>query len=73
MDVIALAKQEAARDGTSVSRMFSAMVRARVGDRSVRSSELSPKTRSLVGTLRLPADKSYDDLRWEATKEKFGL
>lgn len=73
MDVIALAKQEATRNGTSVSRMFAAMVRARVADDPVGSTELSPKTRSLVGTLKLPTDKSYDDLRWEAMKEKYGL
>ena len=71
-EVIAQAKELAARQGTSVSAMLSRRVRA-LGAGPGAGVKLGPITRRATGLVRLPADKTDRELVAEALAEKHGL
>lgn len=62
----------ARRHGTSVSNMFSRLVRA-MARRHREESDLPPITRKLSGIISLPKRKSDRDLIEEALSDKHGL
>lgn len=71
-DVVAQAKRLAAEQNTSVSAMFSRIVRA-MAEQSQSPSDLGPITRQVAGIVKLPKGKSPRDVLTEALVEKHGL
>lgn len=71
-EVIADAKRLAAERGTSVSAMFSGLVRAMAHEKH-EELEIGPKTRSLTGIISLPDGKTWHDVVAEALMEKYGI
>mgnify|MGYP006307340899 CR=1 FL=1 len=66
------AKRLAAERGTSVSAMFSRLVRA-MAHKPGQRIEIGPKTRSLTGIISLPEGKSARDILTERLMEKHGV
>lgn len=66
------ARRLASRHGTSISGMFSRLVRA-MSPRRRGDEELPPLTRKLAGMVVLPKGKSDRELIEEALLEKHGL
>ncbi len=71
-EVIRQAKRIAAEQGTSVSAMFSNMVRLMARKRG-EENEIGPITRSLTGIVSLPEGKTDRELITEALMDKHGL
>ena len=69
---IRAARRLARRYGTSISNMFSRLVRA-MARRAPEKDELPPITRKLTGIVSLPKHKSDRELIEEALIEKHGL
>ena len=74
-EVVKMAKRYARRHNTSVSATFSRLVRALASqDRSASVPVPAGSTlEKLSGIIRLPKDKTADDVRFEALAEKYGL
>lgn len=67
------AKKVAARQGTSVSSMFTRFVRAMdQPERDRRRIPIGPLTRRLSGIVKLPEGKTWEDVLDEAIMEKYG-
>jgi hypothetical protein len=71
-ETIEQAKRLAAESGTSVSAMFSRLVRAMAQDLD-EEIEIGPLTRELTGIVSLPDDKSDRELITEALMKKYGF
>ncbi len=71
-EVIEQAKKIAAEQGTSVSAMFSRLVRA-MAHKPGREIEIGPITRKLTGIISLPEGKTDRELITEALMDKYGL
>ena len=71
-ETIRQAKELAAEQGTSVSAMFSRLVRA-MARKPGEKIEIGPKTRSLAGIISLPEGKSARELLTEAVMDKYGV
>ncbi len=71
-ETIAQAKKLAAEQGTSVSSMFSRLVRL-MALKPGEKIEIGPVTRSLSGIVSLPEGKSDRELIEEALMEKYGI
>ena len=71
-ETIEQAKRLAAESGTSVSAMFSRLVRAMAQDRD-EEIEIGPLTRELTGIVSLPDEKSDRELITEALMKKYGF
>ncbi len=71
-ETIEQAKRIAAQQGTSVSAMFSRLVRA-MAHKTGQKIEIGPKTRSLTGIVSLPKGKTARDVLTEALMEKHGV
>jgi predicted nucleic acid-binding protein len=71
-DVVEAAKRLAAENNTSVSAMFSRIIRG-MAARKHEDVPLTPAVRSISGIVKLPKGKSYDDLLTEALMEKHGI
>ncbi len=69
-EVIDLAKKIAALNGTSVSDLFSQLIRSL--DASGKPSKLAPLTRRASGIVRLPRGKSDRKLIEQALAERYG-
>ena len=71
-DLIEQAKKYAAENGTSLSALFSRLLRATTRARG--SGDLSgPLTRKATGLIRLPADSVDEQLVEDALAEKHGV
>lgn len=66
------ARRVAAREGTSVSSMFSRFVQAMAQHRRDDEIPIGPVTRSLSRIIKLPKGKTWEDVREEAMIEKHG-
>jgi len=71
-EVIAQAKEIAARDGTSVSAMFGRIVRAR-SHRTRKDIEIGPLTRQATGLAKLPPDMTDREILEQALAHKYDL
>ena len=71
-ETIEQAKRIAAEQGTSVSAMFSRLVRA-MALRKGKKIEIGPKTRSLMGIVSLPEGKTYREVVTEALMDKYEI
>ena len=71
-DVINKAKQLAEQRGTSVSAMFSDLVKTMARSDDMIDRPLPPITRRLAGIVKLPPDKPYRELIEEALWERYG-
>jgi hypothetical protein len=71
-ETIAQAKRIAAEQGTSVSAMFTRLVRA-MALKPGQRIEIGPITRSLSGIISLPEGKSDHELITDALMEKYGI
>ena len=71
-EVIRQAKRIAAEQGTSVSAMFSRIVRSMAHDEG-RKIEIGPKTRSLIGIISLPEGMTWREALTEALLEKYEI
>jgi hypothetical protein len=71
-EVIAQAKRLAAEQGTSVSAMFSRLVRA-MAHRPGQKIEIGPITRRLTGIMSLPQGMTYREALTDALMEKYGI
>ena len=71
-ETIEQAKRIAAEQGTSVSAMFSRLVRA-MALRKGKKIEIGPITRRATGLAKLPAGKTDKELLEEALIDKYGL
>ena len=71
-ELIQQAKKLAAREGTSLSSMFSRFLRDVLSARGSKG-RVGPITRKATGLARIPAGKNYKDLLTEALLEKHGL
>jgi len=71
-EIIDLAKRIADENGTTVSQLFARFVHALARNQKKRPS-IGPKTRRATGLIKLPADKSDDELLTEALLDKYGL
>ncbi len=75
---IRLARRLAKEQGTSVSAMFTSILRLmaakkRNGTKNGKDEELPPITRSLTGIIKIPEGKTDRELIEEAILEKFGF
>ncbi|MGA3065988.1 MAG: DUF6364 family protein [Tepidisphaeraceae bacterium] len=70
-EVIDMAKKLAEARGTSVSAMFSQLIRAMGARRSRRDDPLGPVTRRLTGIARAPRGKSDRRLLEDALLQKY--
>jgi hypothetical protein len=70
--VVEQAKELARARGTSVSAMFTNVVRSMAAGRS-REIKLGPITRKATGIAKWPAGKEYKELLEEALMEKYGI
>jgi len=70
-ETIEQAKDIAAKQGTSVSAMFSRLVRAMTHKRGEKTG-IGPITRRATGLVKLPVDKSDRELLEEALAEEYG-
>lgn len=70
-ETIKQAKRLAAERGTSVSAMFSRLVRA-MAHKPGQEIEIGPITRRATGLAKLPPDKTDRELLQEALEEKYG-
>jgi hypothetical protein len=70
-DLIRQAKKLAAQNGTSVSAMFSGMLRA-MGHRSKSQESPAPLTRKATGLVRLPSAVEDERLLEDALTAKYG-
>jgi hypothetical protein len=71
-EVIEQAKELAARENTSVSGMFTRMIRG-MARRTKNEIPISPAVRKLIGIAKLPKGKTYEDILTEALMEKYGI
>jgi hypothetical protein len=71
-ETIKEAKRLAAEQGTSVSAMFTRLVRAMAHEPG-KEIEIGPITRRLTGVMSLPEGKSYREALTDALMEKYGL
>lgn len=71
-EVVALAREIADRDGTSISAMFSGYIRA-LARQGRRKAKLAPITRRLAGILRVPSDFDEKEELAQALAEKYGI
>lgn len=71
-EVVALAREIADRDGTSISAMFAQYIRARA-QQSRRKTKLAPITRRLAGILKVPPDFDEKEELAQALAEKYGI
>ena len=71
-ETIKQAKRIAAEQGTSVSAMFSRLVRA-MAYKKGEEIEIGPQTRGLTGIVSLPEGKTWRDVLTEALMEKHGI
>lgn len=71
-EVIVEAKRLAAETGTSVSAMFSRLLRAMAAQRGS-PVDVGPITRQASGLVRLPPEASDRDLLGDALASKYGL
>ena len=71
-EIIEQAKRLAAESGTSVSAMFSRLVRA-MAHKTGSKIQIGPKTRSLTGIVSLPKGKTARDVLTEALMKKHGV
>jgi hypothetical protein len=75
-EIIALAKEQARNEGTSISAMFSnfIMEKSRMsGYESPRERKIGPITKSLTGIVKLPDDFDEKDFMGQVVVEKNGL
>ena len=70
-ETIEQAKRIAAQQGTSVSAMFSRLVRA-MAHRKGEKVKIGPITRRATGLVKLPSDKTDRQLVEEALADKYG-
>jgi hypothetical protein len=70
--VIKRAKKLAAKNGTSVSAMFSRIVIAMTHSRETRNLP-GPLTRKATGLIHVPADARDEELLEEAIADKYGV
>ena len=71
-EVIAEAKRLAAESNSSVSAMFTRLVRAMAARRR-HGPEISPAVRSISGIVSLPEGKTDKELIADALAEKYGI
>ncbi|MFO8008583.1 MAG: DUF6364 family protein [Candidatus Brocadiia bacterium] len=71
-ETIKEAKRLAAEQGTSVSAMFSRLVRAMAHEPG-KDIEIGPITRRASGLVQLPEGKTDKELLVDALTEKYGL
>lgn len=71
-DVVEQAKRLAAEQKTSVSAMFSRIIRG-MAQRKKPTADLGPVTRHVAGIARLPKGKTPRDVLTDALMDKHGL
>ncbi len=71
-ETIREAKRIAAEQGTSVSAMFTRLVRA-MAHKPGQNIEIGPITRELTGIASLPEGKTDRDVLTEALMDKYGI
>ncbi len=71
-ETIREAKRLAAEQGTSVSAMFSRLVRAMAHEPG-KDIEIGPVTRRATGIVKFPEGKTDKELLVEALMEKYGI
>jgi hypothetical protein len=71
-ELIKQAKRLAAENGTSVSAMFSGLLRAMMRARGVQEPA-GPLTRKATGLIRLSSDKADERLLEDALAAKYGI
>ena len=71
-ELIRQAKKMAAEDGTSISALFSQLVRAMIQTRAQRES-IAPITRKATGIIQLPEAQSDEQLMEDALSLKYRI
>jgi hypothetical protein len=73
-DIVAAAKRLAKRHRTSVSAMFSGMVKAMAAqERGETEIPVDSVTARLTGILKVPADKTDREILEDALRERYGV
>jgi hypothetical protein len=71
-EIIRQAKKMAAEEGTSISALFSRLVRAMIQSRAQQGS-IAPITRKATGIIQLPETQSDEQLMEDALSHKYRI
>lgn len=74
-EVISMAEEQAKRENTSISAMFTnfVMAKSRLGAHHRSRTKIGPLTKSLTGIVKLPDDFDEKEFMGQVIDEKYGL